>query len=666
MATYYSQGSDLWSTLTNWDTNAGGGGSDPASVAAMDDQTFIIQAGHTITLDVDMSGFANGIAGLTITGGATPGMLVCKYDADGTYHLKIKTATHLVGTTSTNRGRLLANSDGVWGNTGVLPFGRKFIIDLNGTAQVDASNLDIQLYNTEPANLEVATYGTKIAVSSVNTGTDVITLGSAHGWSANEPVCIRSTGTLPSPLAADTVYYVTSPSGADLKLALSSGGIDIDITSEGTGTIEVYNGHKSIATGEMNVLTDITADPQWVATAAVVLVDTNAPETYDQQRTTLSAVAAGTITLASNVDSIQYPGARIVLVQRNIEIRSNGTTAAQVIVDWKTSTFTGSVLRCSIRNTSGQLVNATTFYGYGISSGTGHTITTISGCSSGINTGTGHTVTTISGCGSGIYYGAGHTVTTIGGCNYGIYNGTGHTITTISGCTNGNYGGTGHTVTTISGCSNGISGGAIHTITTISGCASGFRFDRDAQLLLKLRAASVGVPPTFNGRATTGWNPNSGLLLEDYGGVVGASWAFWNFGDVYKDTSVLRPSGAASSIKVVPQSTCSKINYIPIFEWTEFAVPAVETTKTIYVLGNGWTSFPTNSELYFLAEYYNAGSGVAKATIASTQVLTDNVTWTPLSVTFTPGQVGVVRYRAFLKKQEGASFVSIDNALYTS
>lgn len=46
MATFYSQGTGDWSTLTNWDTNTGGGGTDPASVAAMDNQTFVIQAGH--------------------------------------------------------------------------------------------------------------------------------------------------------------------------------------------------------------------------------------------------------------------------------------------------------------------------------------------------------------------------------------------------------------------------------------------------------------------------------------------------------------------------------------------------------------------------------------------------------------------------------------------
>ena len=123
MSTYYSQGSGAWSTLANWDTVPGGGGTDPASVAAMDDQSFVIQATHNIEFDVDMSGFANGI-GLTINGGATPGMLYSKYSAAGTYHCKIKTGLTLAGTTSTNRGRLLANSDGVWANSVALPFDR--------------------------------------------------------------------------------------------------------------------------------------------------------------------------------------------------------------------------------------------------------------------------------------------------------------------------------------------------------------------------------------------------------------------------------------------------------------------------------------------------------------------------------------------------------------
>ena len=73
MSTFYSQGDGNWSTTTNWDTVAGGGGTDPASgnEAGMDNHTYIIQANHAITLDLNMAAWAVGIAGLTITSHAT-------------------------------------------------------------------------------------------------------------------------------------------------------------------------------------------------------------------------------------------------------------------------------------------------------------------------------------------------------------------------------------------------------------------------------------------------------------------------------------------------------------------------------------------------------------------------------------------------------------------
>ena len=77
MATYYSQGTGNFSTLANWNTVAGGGGSAPASVAAMNSQTMVIQAGHTVTFDIEdapavdgsVSGWATGVT-LRIEGAA--------------------------------------------------------------------------------------------------------------------------------------------------------------------------------------------------------------------------------------------------------------------------------------------------------------------------------------------------------------------------------------------------------------------------------------------------------------------------------------------------------------------------------------------------------------------------------------------------------------------
>jgi hypothetical protein len=358
---WYAITSGNWSTMANWNSASNGSGSTPADLAAFDNVTISINAGVSICCDVDMSGFANGLISLTISGSAsTPAMVYSKHDADGTYHIKIKTGGSINGSSGANRGRLLANSDGVWGNTGALPFGRKFIIDLVGTANMVATYLDIQLYDTEPGIDRVATYGTIKTVTADATANTLT--NNSHGWANATPLMVRSSGDLPAPLLADTVYYVVSTATNTFQLACIPSGTVIDLTSTGSGTVEAYSGHTSTSTGQMNVLTDVTGDPQWVSGAEVALVDTAAPESYDQQRTTISSVASGAITIGANVDSAQYPGATLILLRRNIAIRSAGTSS-QGIIDFGSSTFTGSVIRCEIRNTSG---SGTTFYGYGL------------------------------------------------------------------------------------------------------------------------------------------------------------------------------------------------------------------------------------------------------------------------------------------------------------
>jgi len=74
MATITSNASGDWSVGATW----------VGSVAPADNDDVVIAAGHDIKFDVDQSGWANGIAGLTITGGATPGMLYAAFAGAGT------------------------------------------------------------------------------------------------------------------------------------------------------------------------------------------------------------------------------------------------------------------------------------------------------------------------------------------------------------------------------------------------------------------------------------------------------------------------------------------------------------------------------------------------------------------------------------------------------
>lgn len=78
-------------------------------------------------------------------------------------------------------------------------------------------------------------------VSSINTGTNVITCSASHGLSAGTKIVLATTGTFPTvtgtALSATEPVYILSPSGADLKIARTLGGTEIDLTSGGTGTL---------------------------------------------------------------------------------------------------------------------------------------------------------------------------------------------------------------------------------------------------------------------------------------------------------------------------------------------------------------------------------------------------------------------------------------------
>lgn len=86
------------------------------------------------------------------------------------------------------------------------------------------------------------------AAADVNTSTEVITV--THTFVTGDQVVIRTSGTIPAGLTANTIYYVIRVSGTTLKLATSSAnalaGTAINITSQGSGTHSIV-GKKAIS-----------------------------------------------------------------------------------------------------------------------------------------------------------------------------------------------------------------------------------------------------------------------------------------------------------------------------------------------------------------------------------------------------------------------------------
>lgn len=83
---------------------------------------------------------------------------------------------------------------------------------------------------------------------TVNTGTDILTLSAASSYTVGTPLQVsNSGGGLPSPLAANTVYFVSANNISTTTMKLSTtlenaySGVDIDITTSGTGTQTIQN-----------------------------------------------------------------------------------------------------------------------------------------------------------------------------------------------------------------------------------------------------------------------------------------------------------------------------------------------------------------------------------------------------------------------------------------
>lgn len=476
MATVTADTSGLWSTNGTWDTD-----SPPAN-----GDTVVINAGVAVQVDsgCDHDNDSIVLAGITITSSATtPGRIYWKDDAvNGTGN--IACSGDIAGTDAANYGQLVATADGTLADTDPLSYTYSAIIQMSSTGSVDCTYLDVNMLPDEPTNFYVTPYlsGSQQdfnAATAVSVANDTIEIED-HGLSDGDKIGFYAAGnTLPTPLVEGRYYYVRASTddgaggSADTFKVAEKNTADsiIDITAVGSGTCSIYEGADT--SNPVPVLEDVTSD-NWTNGDTIVLVDVQAGD-YDQQHNIKAdTIASGQITLSTAPDAAQNPGARINLSTMNCSILHSSTSGSQNIVE------NGSDNRFGEIRASNAACVGTTFYCYGIDSGSNHTATTISGCSYGINSGSGHTVTTISGCNRGIYYGSNHTVTTISGCSYGIEAGFGHTVIMISGCSYGIHNGSGHTATTINGCNIGINNYCYsHTVTTISLCIYGIRYGYD-------------------------------------------------------------------------------------------------------------------------------------------------------------------------------------------
>ncbi|TFH33308.1 MAG: hypothetical protein E4G97_00870 [Deltaproteobacteria bacterium] len=179
---------------------------------------------------------------------------------------------------------------------------------------------------------------------------------------------------------------------------------------------------------------------------------------------------------------------------------------------------------------------------------------------------------------------------------------------------------------------------------------------------------SGDFPTVSSAQQQTGAS-NADLMSTDHNQVAGDTRRWRNVWKYKSEVTVVRAGGAATSIMMHGLEYNSKQSLgTPVFEWTEFAVPASSQVRSIYIRGGGFgATFPTAAEAWLEAEYYDAAGTPHRTLLKSTEVISDNTTWTKLSCTFTPGQEASVTYRFFLAFEAGlgttSTFIYIDPVL---
>jgi hypothetical protein len=608
--------------------------------------------------------------------------------------LKIRTGYNLVGTSAANKGRVLANSDGVWGNTGALPFADKAVIDLQGTSQAACTYLSFRMYCYAPTTKAVRTYASKYTVTVSGDTFTGATL--SNGTKVN----IQSSVAVPAPLVETATFYVVDTSGSTFKLACVSGGTYITLTDAGSGTIEVFTGLAILTSGALNVLEDVSADSAWTTVSgsnSAILAN----YADDTQSTTITAIAAGTVTTALTTDSEQFPGAPIVLTSRNVRIVSAGTSLTQPIIN----ASVGGVFDCEIRNS-----NATN-YGYAVSGGSANIISgVVVGCNRAVTSSPSSEISgVIANCNTAIYGSAFFTVTgriigcdraadtctnavmsgSVENCAY-AYDTFGYSVISgsIKRCSYAIYLSSESTLSgqildcgvVASGDNNIFSGDIVSTITYVNASgASGNVYTGDLSLnatmlptvsskpkvtTVYLRNAKLPTALAYT-RNTSGERLR--IYAENYNRVSGADKVLDNFGDIIRRTCgsgapvpSTDPDGGTGDCLEVSSitSNCSSVDYICVIEALRVWKAAGTYTfrfKTI----NTFTSGLASGDVSMTAEYLATGGVITVVTDSTTAMSTASDWSQGIDVTLTSAVAGWVTLGLYLRKYEASALLFV-------
>ena len=121
---------------------------------------------------------------------------------------------------------------------GSIPLSASFFIQ---PSSLRISKSAATFYYNNPCPLTAIRSTTQVTIPSTGVNATANTFTTSTPFALNWAVTVTTTGTLPSPLAAATPYYVVNPTTTSFQLALTQGGLPIDITTAGTGN-HIFSG----------------------------------------------------------------------------------------------------------------------------------------------------------------------------------------------------------------------------------------------------------------------------------------------------------------------------------------------------------------------------------------------------------------------------------------
>jgi hypothetical protein len=152
------------------------------------------------------------------------------------------------------------------------------------------------------------------------------------------------------------------------------------------------------------------------------------------------------------------------------------------------------------------------------------------------------------------------------------------------------------------------------------------------------------------------------LFEEEAGQVYGAHIATGYLGVATRATDIVRSGGATSSVQIVPTTYAGILRPFilqdfPKPTWQVWC-PTGAQTITVYVRSYGtWSPYPTAAQLYLEAEYVTGTTtgSITRATVVSTQVLSDGTTWVGLQCAVNPSVASFVNLKLYLGLYKDAS-----------